>query len=293
MVKSKDTMKEHQIAIVGSTGIGKTTSIVSMAKFFESRQKSQHLKHYSFLVKQVDAGGNDLPPEKSLVQQWANILEANDELRATIDRKHYSFRLEIHGRYSVESIIRIRINLMDHAGEIFKSLDKEPIPDETTDNLKPCLNTSKWLFVVHDWESETADIDAKNRINKLIGMVPDSAKSSLRIAVVMSKCERGELWPGRKEAEEDLFEVYLPKTHKALKETVFVNHPKNLGFFASSAFGILSNETPLPNRSYIDKSDRDQRAVLIDTRENSWKPYGLLSPMIWLCEGEKWKIPDL
>ncbi len=36
----------------------------------------------------------------------------------------------------------------------------------------------------------------------------------------MSKCERGEIWPGRVDPETDLFGVYLKKTLKTLKKDI-------------------------------------------------------------------------
>ena len=44
---------------------------------------------------------------------------------------------------------------------------------------------------------------------------------NFRLAVAMSKCERGELWPGRLEPEIDLFGLYLKRTTQEIKRYFF------------------------------------------------------------------------
>ena len=100
----------------------------------------------------------------------------------------------------------------------------------------------------------------------------------------MSKCERGEIWPGRIDPETDLFRVYLKKTFKTLKKDI----PKrNLRFFALSTFGVLGRYDPRPNR--VDAVGSGGRAsTLRKSEEKSWKPYNLIEPLCWLNkEGPK------
>ena len=60
---------------------------------------------------------------------------------------------------------------------------------------------------------------------------------NLRIAVVMSKCERGEIWPCRLDPDEDLFKVRLPETYSLLTRKL---PRERLQFFACSSFGVRS-----------------------------------------------------
>ncbi len=107
--------------------------------------------------------------------------------------------------------------------------------------------------------------------------------NDLRIAVAMSKCERGELWPGRLDPEIDLFDVHLPKTKATLCRKI---PPKNLQFYAISTFGVLRRNDPRPNR--VDELGRE--GYLSVLREPShWRPYGMISPLYWLSKGKRMK----
>jgi hypothetical protein len=276
-------VSKNSIAVIGSTRIGKTTYLIMMTKFFSSLRDGCR-------VIQLDSKGDRMPEEKSLVQEADIILGTKDETNATPRMESYKFSIEIPQKYYITGRRRkFNVDIMDYAGETFDQLRKTPVSSDTINMLQPCLDSYKWLFLVNDW-GESADNLTQIKVTQLINLVDKTHLSSLRIAVVISKCERGELWAGRKEPEEDLFAVYLPKTYKTLRDRLFVNNPHNLKFFACSAFGVLSRKTPLPNRIY---KDGYTRAVLIDPREDKWKPYGLISPIIWLNGVTKWHKYEL
>jgi hypothetical protein len=95
----------------------------------------------------------------------------------------------------------------------------------------------------------------------------------------MSKCERGEIWPGRIDPETDLFSVHLPQTLHTLKERIL---PKNLRLYAMSTFGVLGRNNPRPNR--IDLLGKEGTASVL--REAArWRPYNLIEPLYWLSKG--------
>jgi hypothetical protein len=94
----------------------------------------------------------------------------------------------------------------------------------------------------------------------------------------MSKCERGEIWPGRLDPEIDLFGVHLRETTKTLREKVI---PQNLRFFALSTFGVLGKDNPRPNRE--DRMKGEEPASVI-RQPNSWQPYNLIEPLYWLSK---------
>lgn len=102
---------------------------------------------------------------------------------------------------------------------------------------------------------------------------------NLRLAVAMSKCERGEIWPGRLDPELDLFEVHLPSTRKILRQRIPKN---NLQFYAISTFGVLERNNPRPNRA---DEEGSLRSVLRSPVQ--WRPYGLISPLYWLSTGKR------
>lgn len=106
--------------------------------------------------------------------------------------------------------------------------------------------------------------------------------NDLRLAVAMSKCERGEIWPGRLDPEADLFDVHLPKTKSVLEKIP----PKNLRFYAISTFGVLGRNNPRPNR--IEEWGTDGRNSVL-REANRWQPYNMISPLYWLSTGRSMK----
>jgi hypothetical protein len=109
-----------------------------------------------------------------------------------------------------------------------------------------------------------------------------------RIAVVMSKCERGEAWTGRLDPREDLFRLRMPETYNELKLSRHL--PQRIEFFACSSFGVLGDKDPRPNR-LIGSNDKREYAYLMD--KEKWRPYGLLSPIYWLTTGRRYKDESL
>jgi len=97
----------------------------------------------------------------------------------------------------------------------------------------------------------------------------------------MSKCERGEIWPGRLDPEQDLFKIHLPKTQDLLRKKLTAN---NLKFFASSTFGVLGPHNPRPNRE--DRILKGEPASVLRDTEN-WKPYNLIEPLLWITQSSK------
>jgi hypothetical protein len=179
----------------------------------------------------------------------------------------------------------IKLEVSDYAGEIFQDLDSNPLPERAKNLIQQCAKIEKWLLLLNDWEPE-ADRHSRRRLETLFQELPEAKRNSLRVAVVMSKCERGELWPGRKEPEEDIFAVHLPKTYSILRERLFSHSPGRLKFFACSSFGVLGQKQPLPNRENIVEGEHGL-AVLRDP--DVWEPYGLITPLVWLDTGRDWR----
>ena len=105
----------------------------------------------------------------------------------------------------------------------------------------------------------------------------------------MSKCERGEIWTGRFQPDEDLFELRLPETYEFLKNN-FTSPKKRLKFFACSSFGVLGDSQydfdPRPNRNFGDyEADADIEGFI--KNPDSWNPFGLISPLYWLSTGKE------
>lgn len=315
------------VLLIGSPGVGKTTYLATLLHYFDptkrvplnrlgitvelldpnlAENEEDSREHWGNLLSQLrKALGFPKPMlpdsrDQSAIIEAANLREnvelfllRRDRLQASPDIRNYRFLLRIPpqllGGFSPK---KIPLEVSDFAGEKFKLLDLDSIPDEDRNKIQECLKAKKWLLFLNDWEP-LADSISKRRLKSLLEQIEPEVKKSLRIAVVMSKCERGELWSGRKEPEEDIFTVHLPDTHSML-QGYFREHPNRLKFFACSSFGVLGEKSPLPNRVLITEnlpSEGYRHAVI--RKEDAWKPYGLITPIVWLDTGRLWKWSHL
>jgi hypothetical protein len=142
------------------------------------------------------------------------------------------------------------------------------------------------MFMMTEWQPERDKEFFEPVFKHLCDRIHDKRNlktvKELRIAVVMAKCERGEIWGSRLDPEADLFKVRLPRTYNLLKDRL----GKKVKFFASSAFGVLGADDPRPNRFYIDEPGihAEHQGRLRDY--DLWTPYGVIEPIYWLATGE-------
>ena len=169
----------------------------------------------------------------------------------------------------------------DYPGEIFDDLASGISNEIHQEFLNECLipDIVGCLLLLHKWELGN-DRFYKKMIRRFMDLMDRRDRlKNLRLAVAMSKCERGEIWPGRLDPELDLFEVHLPSTRKILRQRIPKN---NLQFYAISTFGVLERNNPRPNRA---DEEGSLRSVLRSPVQ--WRPYGLISPLYWLSTGKR------
>jgi hypothetical protein len=282
-----------QISIIGTRTCGKTTYLAALARF-------PHQDEYPGL--QVTPIGDDA---KELVGMANTIIATGLPMpgnRKQETRREYELDIKIPKL--TESV---RLLVKDSAGELFDELvkDRRYWPPEIAgtkekegEQAKPGLvdelcQATGWI-VMTDWikEADTkiyqpALQNLLHELNLLETKNKDMPKK--RIAVVMSKCERGEAWTGRLDPGEDLFRLRLPETYKELQKSIHL--PKRICFFACSSFGVLGDKDPRPNRLIQPDNDRREYAYLMDS--NRWRPYGLFSPIYWLIKGRRYKDESL
>lgn len=273
------------IIVIGPRKAGKTTYLAALSYRFQSVRDQT-------LGIEVEAIGNHA---ESLKDDAQNILYQGARLDRTFpknleDIPNYKFNINIPGNLLRQAQPRqIEINVKDYAGEIFDDLDEDPVPERLEEYLKSFADTTRWLLLLNDWEPflNERERPTDEHCEKVVTVLLNKAdKNALRLAVVMSKCERGELWPGRQEPERDIFAVRLPKTRAALKK-FFKANPNHLEFFACSAFGVIAPSQPLPNRRNVIRNDYSM--AVIKDRDDVWQPYGLITPLVWLKTGRLWK----
>jgi Double-GTPase 1 len=266
------------ICIIGPRASGKTTYLAALAykKRLSSKSKNFNLQPM-----------ND--DSRAIADKAENIICQGESVEPTVigdviqsvdDLPFYSFNIEIK-KNVFSKTESFQLNVRDYPGEVFEKIAEPNLSDSIHEEfIKECLmkDVVGCLILLTGWEKGTDNF--YNRVmNRFIDLMDVNDRlGDLKLAVAMSKCERGELWPGRIEPEIDLFGVHLPNTQLTLKERV---PPKNLRFYALSTFGVLRRTDPRPNR--IDEQGKDGKASVL--REAShWHPYNMIDPLYWLSK---------
>lgn len=270
-----------QISIIGTRGCGKTTYLAALAL-------CPHRDEYPGL--EVTPIGDDA---EELVGMAEGIIRRGQALppnRKEEERKEYEFDIRIPKLTET-----IRLSVKDSSGELFDDFvfDRrywEPEVDGLVNEL--CQPEVTGWIVMTDWIKELdtriyqpalknllAELNVSENYHKKDKDIPTK-----RIAVMMSKSERGEAWTGRLDPGNDLFKLRLPETYKELQKKI--HHPKRINFFACSSFGVLGDKNPRPNR--LISSDNDMREYAYLREGSEWRPYGLFSPIYWLVKGRRY-----
>ena len=265
------------IRVIGPRSSGKTTYLAALA--YQPAKDSR--KNKNFQIQSLNDDTRKLAEKaESIILEGASLEPSITQVRTIDDLAVYSFNIQIKKGFTKE---KFTLAVRDYPGEIFDELEygsSNPLHQEFIDE---CLtkDVSGCLILLTEWKEGT-DKTYSRVIQRFIDLMNSHDRSNdFRLAVVMSKCERGELWPGRLEPEIDLFDVHLPKTKAILKNTI---PSKNLHFSAVSTFGVLGRNNPRPNR--IEEWGTDGRNSVL-REPNRWQPYGLISPLYWLSTGKR------
>lgn len=270
-------MTSGNIVVIGPTAAGKTTYLAALSYFKEHKQGKK-----LFTVNPQN------PATRILAEKAENILKQAADLDRTVigqeiesvdDLPFYSFGITAKP-YWYSSTETFQLTARDYPGEVFEAIAspsaRKPIHE---DFINECFtDVIGCLIMLTGWEPGTDNF--YNRIMKqFLKLMDERGRSQdLKLAIVMSKCERGEIWPGRLDPEIDLFAVHLRETTKTLRAKVI---PQNLRFFALSTFGVLGRDNPRPNRE--DRMKGEEPASVI-RQPNSWQPYNLIEPLYWLSK---------
>lgn len=270
-------MTSGNIVVIGPTAAGKTTYLAALSYFKEHKQGKK-----LFTVNPQN------PATRILAEKAENILKQAADLDRTVigqeiesvdDLPFYSFGITAKP-YWYSSTETFQLTARDYPGEVFEAIaspsSRKPIHE---DFINECFtDVIGCLIMLTGWEPGTDNF--YNRIMKqFLKLMDERGRSqNLKLAIVMSKCERGEIWPGRLDPEIDLFAVHLRETTKTLRAKVI---PQNLRFFALSTFGVLGRDNPRPNRE--DRMKGEEPASVI-RQPNSWQPYNLIEPLYWLSK---------
>jgi hypothetical protein len=265
------------IKIFGPRGSGKTTYLAALAYWNQNRTLIN--KNSIFTIQPI---GDDA---EALADKAADILLEGldftpDKVKGIDEHPFYTFVVEVKDRW--QRTEQITLVVRDYPGEIFDDLasttyykHQEFIDELLMDDVSGCLiMLTEWVrgqdkYYLRVLKEFISQMDNKGRLN------------NMKIAVCMSKCERGELWPGRLDPVLDIFDIHLRETKAFLQKNI---NSTNLEFFALSTFGVLHRNDPRPNR-VNNLNTNGQSAVLRETHR--WHPYGMIAPLYWLSTGKK------
>jgi hypothetical protein len=267
----------NSIRVIGPRSSGKTTYLAALAYWSVLRGEKSYFR--------IEPVNDDT---KRLATLAENIICEGESLQPTIanvtnvyDLPVYQFEIEV--KLPWRQAEKIDLVARDYPGEIFDDLESGNISPIYEEFMEDCLmqDVEGCLVLLSDW-CEGSDQHYRRVFQHFLSWVEKSERqNNLRLAIVMSKAERGELWPGRIEPEIDLFDLHLPKT----KDLLMGKLPsKNLAFFAISTFGVLHQNDPRPNRR--DEIGFDGRKSLL-REPKRWQPYGMLAPLYWLNTGRR------
>lgn len=278
------SIKTTSICLIGPRASGKTTYLATLANF-------PHRTHFKTQYPHLKINYPTSSPTEKLSHQAEDILKKGAKLAGT-RRGDINYQPTYHYRITIsKKHPNLEIIFRDIAGEIFEEI---PLDTETA-LIQPYLHqlfkALSWMIMITDWQTSQDKRLYKPVFEKLHQLINEREQinptiKKLRIAVVMSKCERGEIWAGRLEPDEDLFKVRLPETYDFLTSK-FPTH--KLKFFACSSFGVLStspnNFDPRPNRYIPDDGSESEYSAFLREPEQ-WQPFGLIAPIYWLVTGK-------
>ena len=293
-------MASNNICIIGPRSSGKTTYLASLL-YHQQHQFKQNKKIYYRVIAQTVETRELQEKAESLLKRGLKLepTKLGDELQTIYDLPFFIFTIERNiGKF--EELLnknkiaeKFQVTAKDYPGEVFDDLAKSNLLGDNLEAfVKDCFDDKRGcIMMLPAWESGS-DRYYLSLLKKFVYLMEsEGKKKDYKMAVVMSKCERGEIWPGRHQPELDLFQLHLKKTTAYLRQTFDQN---NLAFFALSTFGIRGDKDPRPNRIDLVKQGEERGSVLLQYgegfpgqgrySEELWQPYNLIEPVYWLMK---------
>ncbi|BAQ64805.1 hypothetical protein [Geminocystis sp. NIES-3709] len=271
--KSEFTQENANIRLIGDRQSGKTSYMASLAYYPNASQDS-------FVQGIIPIGEN----AENLVNLAQNILEqglalAPTFLNTNIDEvKDYTLNITLANQ------VKLTINCKDYAGEFFADLMFKIGDSLLDDYLDDCLQATGIMLLI-DGTSHRKDSEYAQGLDKFLVALnqADLGQEKRRIAVTFSKCEQSELWINRQFAEK-IANNRFPQLYRRLQAWQKLNIGE-VCYFTTSAFGVLGSQFPEPNSQKISRGREGTKSIIKNPRR--WRPYGLVSPIYWLCTGKR------
>lgn len=279
------------IRVVGDRKAGKTVYMASLARWPNADPNSP----VQTVVPVGEAG-------EELVNKAQTLLEQGLELEGTglssaTEVKDYILRITLKGQFSWKNpkasvgsgLVNLNISSKDYSGEFFADLLHKSSDPLLRDYIDDCLQATGIMFLL-DGNSSRRDFDYASGLEKLL-MTLDRADINVgtrRIALVLTKCEQGDLWVNRHRPA-FLAKAKFPQVYGKL-DTWQQMGAGRVECFTTSAFGMLGQNFLEPNVNILHRSRDGIKAVIKNPK--SWRPFGLVAPIYWLCTGDRHKELD-
>ena len=284
------------IRVIGDRGSGKTAYMASLA--YLTKCPNRNLNSPIDIVTSI----GDQDASQELLKYAQDILEQGLEIEATnINRssiseiKDYGLMITLKNQFSWKLSqlgprpLQLIVNCKDYSGEFFKDLIYNMNNSWLDDYLEDCKLSAGILLLLDGTSHRNDSLYAQGLENFFISLDQvDSPPQNRRIAFALSKCELPDLWVNRHEMKA-LTARRFPLTMRKL-ETWASKSGRKVDYFAISAFGTLGSEYPEPNTSIL-KRDRGGTYCII-RKPKLWRPFGLVSPIYWLCTGKRHNTLD-
>ena len=266
-----------QLRLIGDRGSGKTGYLASLAYWPNASTESP--------VDSVIPVGQE---SQELVKKARDILEQGLQFEPTrLDRdvddmKDYALSINLKKKLGRQ--VQLNISCKDYSGEFFSDLLYKAGDPLLNDYVEDCC-FANGLLVLVDGTAHRKDSEYAIGMEKLL-MELDRGQldtKQRRIALVLSKCEQSELWVSRHQPKQLAARRFRQLSQKL--EVWSAQGGGSVNYFAASAFGVLGKQFPEPNSQQIRRS-RDGTTSIIK-RPKLWRPFGLVSPIYWLCTGER------
>ena len=270
------------LRLIGDRSAGKTTYMAALARW----PNSQNTR----LVEAVTASNKD---GEELIKKARDILEQGEPMKQNpwLDNvyalENYSLRITLKKELVLDrkkSLVNLDISCKDYSGEFFSELLNQTDLPLFKDYLEDCLLASGILLLI-DGTAHQKDGEYARAIEKLLVEL-DRSEAQIqkrRIALVLSKCELADLWINRQKPKY----VAQARFRETCRKLEFWERggSGNIDYFAVSAFGVLGNRFPRPNSIQIERDRGGVSSVLEEPK--MWRPFGLVSPIYWLCTGKR------
>ena len=280
------------VRVIGDRGSGKTAYMASLARWPNADAKSP--------VQTVTPVGE---AGEELVAKAQNILEQGLQLEQTqldanaSDTKDYTLSITLKGQFSWKNpkvtmgsqLVNLNISCKDYAGEFFTDLLQQSGNSKLQDYMEDCLQATGIMFLV-DGSSSRKDLEYASALDKFLIALDRTGINvgSRRISLVLTKCEQPELWVNRHKSD-FLAKARFPQICTKLQAWQQMGAGR-VDYFTASAFGMLGQNYYEPNVNLLSRSRDGVTAVIKNPK--SWRPFGLVAPIYWLCTGDRHKELD-